>query len=200
VRVARARAVHVMDRCNLTILDEPGQQGLAQFLAEQQVEIIASLPCYLEENVDRQRGAGVFAKSVRALQRLNALGYGNDENLPLSLVYNPQGASLPPAQAKLEADYRRLLGERFGIRFTRLYVLANMPIARFGSTLISKGEFRDYMALLRGAHRSENVDHVMCRSLLSVDWQGFLYDCDFNQMLGPAFARRRSRPRSIASD
>jgi len=174
----------VIDRCNLTILEEPGQEGLAEFLAEHGVEVVASMPCYLEDNVDRQRGAGVFDRSVRALQALNALGYGRDERLPLSLVYNPQGPVLPPPQAGLEADYRRILGERFGIVFTRLYALANMPIARFGSTLVSKGQFREYMTKLRAAHRPENVGQVMCRTLVSVDWQGFLYDCDFNQMLG----------------
>lgn len=184
VSEARARGVHVIDRCNLTILFEPGQEDLADFLAEQQVEIVASLPCYLEDNVNRQRGAGVFDKSVTALSLLNALGYGHRAELPLSLVYNPQGPSLPPPQAALEADYRRRLAEDHGIVFTRLLALANMPIARFGSTLISKGEFRDYMARLRGAHQSANLEHVMCRSLVSVDWQGFLYDCDFNQMLG----------------
>jgi radical SAM/Cys-rich protein len=184
VRQARGLGVHVIDRCNLTILFEPEQEDLAEFLAEQGVEIVASLPCYLEDNVDRQRGAGVFHKSIRALLRLNALGYGRGETLPLSLVYNPQGPRLPPDQVGLEADYRKFLGERFGIVFTRLYALANMPIARFGSTLISKGQFREYMARLRAAHRPENVDQVMCHTLLSVDWQGFLYDCDFNQMLG----------------
>ncbi len=184
VREARARGVQVIDRCNLTILLEPGQDDLVGFLAAQQVEIVASLPCYLQDNVDRQRGAGVFDGSVRALQRLNALGYGRDGKLPLSLVYNPQGPVLPPSQTALEADYRRLLGERHGVVFTRLYTLANMPIARFGSTLVSKGEFGRYMARLRAAHRPENVEQVMCRRLLSVDWQGFLYDCDFNQMLG----------------
>jgi radical SAM/Cys-rich protein len=182
VREARARGVHVIDRCNLTILFEAGQDGLAEFLAQHEVEIVASLPCYLEDNVDRQRGKGVFDKSIRALRLLNSLGYG--KKLPLSLVYNPQGPSLPPNQVKLEADYRRMLGERFGIAFTRLLALANMPIARFGSTLISKGQFRDYMTTLRQAHRAENVEHVMCRTLVSVDWQGYLYDCDFNQMLG----------------
>ena len=184
VRQARSRGVHVIDRCNLTILSEPGQEDLAQFLAAQQVEVVASLPCYLEENVDRQRGAGVFDRSIRALQGLNALGYGREERLPLSLVYNPQGPALPPGQAGLEAGYRRFLGERFGIVFTRLYALANMPIARFGSTLVSKGQLREYMGRLRAAHRPENLEHVMCRTLVSVDWQGFLYDCDFNQMLG----------------
>ena len=184
VRQARALGVHVIDRCNLTILQEPGQHDLAAFLAAQQVEVVASLPCYLEDNVDRQRGSGVFERSIRALQELNALGYGRDPALPLSLVFNPQGAALPPPQQALEADYRRMLGERFGIVFTRLYALANMPIARFGSTLVSKGRFGDYMALLRGAHEPANLDQVMCRSLVSVDWQGNLFDCDFNQMLG----------------
>jgi radical SAM/Cys-rich protein len=184
VREARALEVQVIDRCNLTILFEPGQEDLAEFLAVQGVQIVASLPCYLEDNVDRQRGAGVFDKSIRALQKLNALGYGRDERLPLSLVFNPQGPSLPPPQQVLEADYRRLLGGNYGIVFTRLYALANMPIARFGSTLISKGQFRDYMARLRAAHQPANVENVMCRTLVSVDWQGYLYDCDFNQMLG----------------
>jgi radical SAM/Cys-rich protein len=187
VREARAigtSGVHVIDRCNLTILFEPGQADLAEFLATHRVEVVASLPCYSQDNVDRQRGDGVFDKSIRALQALNALGYGRDPSLPLSLVYNPQGPSLPPPQAALEADYRRMLGANFGIVFTRLLVLANMPIARFGSTLISKGQFRDYMAKLRGAHQPANLEQVMCRSLVSVDWQGYLYDCDFNQMLG----------------
>ena len=184
VRQARARGVHVIDRCNLTILFEPGQDDLADFLAAERVEVVASLPCYLEDNVDRQRGKGVFDKSIASLQRLNALGYGRDPGLPLTLVYNPQGPSLPPAQAGLEADYRKMLGERYGSVFTRLFALANMPVSRFGSTLISKGQFRDYMALLRGAHRAENAESVMCRTLVSVDYQGYLYDCDFNQMLG----------------
>ena len=193
---AREIGVHVIDRCNLTILDEPGQEGLAEFLAHQQVEITASLPCYLEDNVDRQRGKGVFQRSIAALRRLNALGYGRDDGrLALNLVYNPQGAVLPPAQAGLEADYRKDLDERYGIRFTRLYTLANMPIQRFGSALVSNGKFNDYMALLRGAHRDDNLDGVMCRSLLSVDWQGHVYDCDFNQMLGlPLAIEGRQRP------
>jgi radical SAM/Cys-rich protein len=184
VSKARSRGVHVIDRCNLTVLFEPGQEDTAGFLAGQQVEIVASLPCYLEDNVDRQRGKGVFEKSVRALRRLNELGYGDSDRLPLSLVYNPQGPSLPPAQAALEADYRKFLGERHGVRFTRLLTLANMPISRFGSMLISQGRLREYMQLLRTAHRPANLADVMCRTLVSVDWQGFLYDCDFNQMLG----------------
>jgi len=182
---SRSLGLQVMDRCNLTILEEPGHEDLASFLAAQRVEIVASLPCYLEENVDRQRGKGVFEISIRALRRLNALGYGCEgSDLGLSLVYNPQGPVLPPEQAQLEQDYRRHLGEQFGIVFNRLYTLANMPIQRFGSTLVSKGQFPDYMRLLRSAHREENLDAVMCRSLVSVDWQGTVYDCDFNQMLG----------------
>ncbi|HEX7156643.1 MAG TPA: arsenosugar biosynthesis radical SAM (seleno)protein ArsS [Burkholderiaceae bacterium] len=184
VSEARGRGVHVIDRCNLTVLLEPGQEDSAEFLAAQQVEIVASLPCYLEDNVDRQRGKGVFEKSLRVLRQLNELGYGVSERLPLSLVYNPQGASLPPPQAALEADYRKYLGERHGIVFTRLLTLANMPISRFGSMLISQGRLREYMQLLRASHRPANLAGVMCRTLLSVDWQGFLYDCDFNQMLG----------------
>ncbi|MFZ1910097.1 MAG: arsenosugar biosynthesis radical SAM (seleno)protein ArsS [Burkholderiales bacterium] len=191
---ARELGVHVMDRCNLTILDEPGQEGLAEFLAGQRVEVIASLPCYQEANVDRQRGSGVFERSLRALARLNALGYGSS-GLELSLVYNPQGAVLPPPQEQLEADYRRALGERYGIVFTRLYVLANMPIQRFGSTLVSKGQFSDYMTLLHGAHRRENLESVMCRTLISVDWRGQVYDCDFNQMLDlPLGLKGKARP------
>ena len=184
VAEARTLAIEVIDRCNLTILEEPGHADLAEFLAAQRVRIIASLPCYLEENVDRQRGNGVFRKSIAALQRLNALGYAQPgSELMLDLVYNPQGPSLPPPQAALERDYRaRLAGH--GAHFNRLLTLVNMPIQRFGSTLVSKGQFGAYMRLLREAHRDENLDSVMCRSLISVDWQGYLYDCDFNQMLG----------------
>ena len=182
---ARELGVHVIDRCNLTILEEPGQEGLAEFLAAQRVEVIASLPCYLEDNVDRQRGKGVFEKSLRAIRQLNALGYAvYASGLELNLVYNPQGPSLPPGQVQLEADYKRVLGERHGIVFNRLYTLANMPIQRFGSTLVTTGEFNEYMALLHRAHRDENLATVMCRTLVSVDWKGYVYDCDFNQMLG----------------
>jgi radical SAM/Cys-rich protein len=185
VREARSLGVRVIDRCNLTILNEPGFEDLAGFLASEGVEITASLPCYTKENVDRQRGDNVFESSILALQKLNALGYGIDATgLVLNLVYNPLGPSLPPAQERLEAAYKRELMANFGIVFNRLYTLANMPIARFGSTLVSKGQFRDYMAKLRAAHQSANLEHVMCRNLVSVDWQGFLYDCDFNQMLG----------------
>ncbi|HSA88901.1 MAG TPA: arsenosugar biosynthesis radical SAM (seleno)protein ArsS [Burkholderiales bacterium] len=182
--VARARGlgVHVIDRCNLTVLEEPGQDDLGLFLKENQVEIVASLPCYTEELVERQRGKGVYQASIRALQKLNALGYGRE--LTLNLVYNPQGPSLPPAQVKLEADYKRILGEQHGIVFNKLYTLANMPIQRFGSMLVSKGKFGAYMELLHASHRDANLASVMCRSLVSVDWQGYVYDCDFNQMLG----------------
>ncbi len=185
VREARKRGVHVMDRCNLTVLALEDQTGLAQFLAEQQVEVIASMPCYLEDNVNQQRGKGVFDESIAGLQQLNQLGYGQgDSGLQLNLVYNPQGPVLPPAQESLEADYKKVLGDNFGIVFNHLYTLANMPIQRFGSTLISKGQFEDYMKLLRESYSEANKDGVMCRSLLSVDWQGYLYDCDFNQQLG----------------
>jgi radical SAM/Cys-rich protein len=182
---ARARGVRVIDRCNLTILEEPGQEDLAAFLAAHGVEVVASLPCSLEDNVERQRGKGTFDASIRGLQRLNALGYARaGTGLGLNLVYNPQGPSLPPPQEALERDYKQHLGERFGIVFDRLFTLANMPIQRFGSMLVSKGRFDDYMGLLRGAHRNDNLEQVMCRTLVSVDWQGWLHDCDFNQQLG----------------
>lgn len=184
VQQARALGVRVIDRCNLTILFEPGQEDLAQFLADHQVEVVASLPCYSLENVDKQRGEGVFDKSIAALKRLNALGYGQPgSGLTLNLVYNPQGPSLPPDQVKLQADYKRELSGHFGIVFNDLFALANMPIKRFGSMLISKGQFRTYMQLLRDSFAGGNLEHVMCRSLVSVDWQGYLYDCDFNQQL-----------------
>jgi radical SAM/Cys-rich protein len=185
VSAARAQGLRVIDRCNLTILEEPGQESLAEFLAGNGVEVVASLPCYLEENVDAQRGDGVFAASLAGLRRLNALGYGlPDSGRMLNLVYNPLGASLPPDQRALEAAYKEQLATRYGIVFNQLYALANMPIKRFGSTLVSRHEFHDYMRLLKGAHRIENLPGVMCRTLVSVDWQGHVHDCDFNQMLG----------------
>ena len=195
VLAARNLGVHVMDRCNLTILEQPEQQDLAQFLAANAVEVVASLPCYLEENVDAQRGKGVFEASIRALRTLNALGYGRaGSGLALNLVYNPQGPTLPPAQDKLEADYYRNLADRFGIVFNQLYVLTNMPIQRFGSMLISKGRFEEYMDLLKNAYQPANLESVMCRNLVSVDWRGYVYDCDFNQMLGLPL-RLNGRPR-----
>jgi radical SAM/Cys-rich protein len=185
VERARVLGARVIDRCNLTVLEEPGHEDLAAFLAAQQVEITASLPCYTPQLVDRQRGKGVYETSIRALKKLNALGYAEPgSGLELNLVYNPQGPSLPPPQESLEADYRRELDQQHGIRFNRLYTLANMPIARFGSMLLSKGQFNAYMGLLERSFRKENLDAVMCRSLISVDWQGYAYDCDFNQMLG----------------
>lgn len=185
VEQATGLGVKVIDRCNLTILYEPGQEDLAKFLAAQRVEVIASLPCYTMENVDRQRGKGVFDKSIAALQQMNALGYGRDgTGLRLNLVYNPQGPTLPPEQSRLQADYKRELFEHFGIVFNELFVLANMPIKRFGSMLISKGRFESYMWLLKENFAAGNLDGVMCRNLVSVDWRGNLYDCDFNQQLG----------------
>jgi radical SAM/Cys-rich protein len=185
VREGRARGLDVIDRCNLTILLEPGQEDLGDFLASEGVRIVASLPCYLEENVTAQRGRGVFEASVAGLRRLNALGYGQaGSGLVLDLVFNPQGPVLPPPQCALEQDYRTALADRHGVRFNRLLTLANMPVKRFGSMLQSTGQFEGYMTLLKGAHRDENLDGVMCRDLISVDWQGSVYDCDFNQMLG----------------
>jgi radical SAM/Cys-rich protein len=180
---ARKLGVKVMDRCNLTILEQPGQEDLAEFLAGEHVEVVASMPCYLQSNVDAQRGKGVFDGSIRGLMRLNALGYGRNPDLVLNLVYNPQGPSLPPAQASLEADYKRVLSEQYDIAFNKLFVLANMPIQRFGATLITRGEFGAYIGLLQDAHLDANLDGVMCRNLISVDWRGYIYDCDFNQML-----------------
>ena len=185
VRAARAQGVRVIDRCNLTILFEPGQDDLAEFLAEQQVEVVASMPCYSAANVDKQRGDGVFDKSIAALQRLNSLGYGQPgSGLTLNLVYNPQGAVLPPNQQQLQADYKRELLAHFGIVFNDLFALTNMPIQRFGSTLVSKGTFDTYMALLQHSFQADNLAGVMCRTTVSVDWQGWLSDCDFNQQLG----------------
>ena len=184
VAAAREMGVRVLDRCNLTILELEGHEDLATFLATEQVEIVASMPCYLESNVEQQRGKGVFDASIRGLRQLNALGYGRaGSGLVLNLVYNPQGPALPPPQEALEDDYKRVLGQQHGVVFNQLYTLANMPIQRFGSMLISKKQFDGYMALLQSAHQDRNLDDVMCRNLLSVDYRGFVYDCDFNQML-----------------
>jgi len=184
VQQARKIGVHVIDRCNLTILSEPGQETLTRFLADNNVEIFASLPCYEVANVDGQRGKGVHQSSIAGIKKLNEAGYGSeDTNLKLNLVYNPGGAYLPPAQSQLEDDYKRELQQRYQIYFNQLYTITNMPIKRFGSTLISKGTFEDYMQLLKSAYQPQNLSTVMCRSLISVDWQGYIYDCDFNQML-----------------
>jgi radical SAM/Cys-rich protein len=175
---------HVIDRCNLTVLLVAGQQDLPQFLAEHRVEVVASLPCYLAENCDRQRGDGVFEKSIEALRRLNAVGYGQpDTGLVLTLVYNPVGPSLPPPQATLEAAYRRQLATRFGITFNRLYTITNMPISRFLDDLMHSGRYDAYMQKLIEAYNPVAAAGVMCRTTLSVSWDGRLYDCDFNQML-----------------
>ncbi len=185
VSAARELGVGVTDRCNLTILNEPGMEDMAQFLAAEGVEVVASMPCYLEENIDTQRGEGVYLSSIEALQKLNAIGYGQDgSGLMLNLMYNPAGPSLPPSQEGLQADYKRELQQRAGVLFNHLYVLVNMPIKRFGSTLISHGQFDEYMTLLKKSFQPGNLVTPMCRSLVSVDWQGRLYDCDFNQMLG----------------
>ncbi|HET7371523.1 MAG TPA: arsenosugar biosynthesis radical SAM (seleno)protein ArsS [Gammaproteobacteria bacterium] len=185
---ARRLGVHVMDRCNPTIIEEPGYDWVADFLAAHKIEVIASMPCYTADNVNQQRGKGVFDASISALQKLNARGYGIDgSGLELNLVYNPLGPSLPPNQQVLEAEYKQRLDDAYGIRFNNLFTLANMPIQRFGSLLISKGWFNDYMQLLKDAYRPANLDNVMCRNLISVDWRGYVYDCDFNQMLGLPF-------------
>jgi radical SAM/Cys-rich protein len=185
VQGARELGVRVIDRCNLTILLEPDQQDLAAFLARESVVVMASLPCYLEANVDRQRGTGAFAASIAGLRQLNRLGYGQSGSpLELNLVYNPQGPSLPPPQMALEEDFRRNLAERYGVVFNRLLTLANMPIERFAASLKLSGELETYCALLRQNHNPAHLDQVMCRQLISVDWRGRLFDCDFNQMLG----------------
>lgn len=194
VQEARARGVQVIDRCNLTILMLPEYADLAQFLADNNVIITASLPCYSEQNVEAQRGKGVFSDSIAALQNLNQLGYGiAGTGLILNLVYNPGGPFLPPAQQGLQQAYQKELAEKFGIQFNELLTITNMPISRFGSTLLSKGQFESYMQLLKDHFSEQNLASVMCRSLVSIDWQGQVYDCDFNQMLKmPMIASDRS--------
>ncbi len=195
MREARALGTHLMDRCNPTIIEEPGYEWVPDLLAELQVEVVASLPCYTSDNVDKQRGKGVFDASIKALRKLNDRGYGHPgSGLQLNLVYNPAGPTLPPPQEQLQADYERFLADEFGIVFNELFTLANMPIKRFGSILLSKGQFGDYMKLLHESHRAENARNVMCRSLVSVDYRGYVYDCDFNQMLDmPLGATNRPR-------
>jgi len=188
---ARAKGLRVIDRCNLVILQEPGYEDLADFLAEQGVDISASLPCYIEDNVDKQRGNGVFQQSLTALKQLNGLGYGQtDTGLKLDLVFNPQGINLPPAQQALEASYKTHLAAQYDVVFNQLFTIVNMPIQRFGSTLMSKGLFDEYMALLVASYNANTLDEVMCRELISIDWQGYVYDCDFNQMLDLPLADR----------
>ena len=185
VTEVRSLNVEVMDRCNLTILTEKGHENLASFLASNKVKIVASLPCYIKDNVDKQRGKGVFEKSILALKKLNSYGYGmKDKGLVLNLVYNPSGPQLPPSQKGLEDTYRRELKERYGIFFSNLFVLANMPINRYEKYLNIIGKLKEYNQLLKDNHNSRNLNSVMCKSTLSVDWKGYLYDCDFNQQLG----------------
>jgi radical SAM/Cys-rich protein len=194
VQEARSLNRHVIDRCNLTILFEPGQENLAEFLAHHQVKVVASLPCYGPENVDAQRGDGVFDKSIRALQKLNDLGYGRDENLQLNLVYNPNGASLPAPQKALEEDYKTRLHNDFGIVFNHLFTITNMPIARFASFLKKSGKLDEYQELLVNAFNPEAVEGLMCRNTLNISWQGEVYDCDFNQMLGLPWSKGQKAP------
>jgi len=184
VNEARKRDIHVIDRCNLSVLFEPGQEHLAQFLTEKGVEIIASLPCYSKENVDKQRGRGTFNKSIEALLLLNRLGYGKTPGLQLNLVYNPVGAHLPPLQENLEKEYKERLLEDFGISFNKLFTITNMPIKRYANYLRANHQLEDYRNLLIQNFNPQTLDGLMCRNTLSVSWDGKLYDCDFNQMLG----------------
>ncbi|MFL6449565.1 MAG: arsenosugar biosynthesis radical SAM (seleno)protein ArsS [Bryobacteraceae bacterium] len=193
VEESRRLQKRVIDRCNLTILLEPGQEDLLEFLRNQEVAIIASLPCYTAENVDKQRGRGVFERSIRALQLLNEAGYGKpDSGLQLDLVFNPGGASLPPAQQALEHEYKHRLRDNFGIEFGRLLTITNMPISRFSAQLVRLGKQEQYRQLLANSFNPGTIEHLMCRSLISVSWDGRLYDCDFNQMLGMPTMRRVS--------
>ena len=197
VSAAIDMGIRVIDRCNLTVLKE--LPWLAPFLAEKGVEVVASLPCYLKENVDAQRGKGTYEESIAGLRQLNELGYGRDADKILNLVFNPQGASLPPQQVALEADYKKHLHDKFTIAFNNLLTITNMPINRFGSMLLSKGEFNDYIDLLKNAHSDCNISTVMCRTMVSVDWQGYLYDCDFNQMLNQPMGGRRTHISQLAA-
>ncbi len=184
VETFRAAGRRVIDRCNLTILSEPGYQWVADFLAQQSVDVVASLPCYLEDNVDGQRGRGVFGRSIDGLLKLNALGFGRDDSsLKLDLVFNPTGPSLPPDQSALELDYKRELKSRFGIQFNRLLTITNIPIRRYASFLHKRGQLNQYMTLLADHFNPSAAQNVMCRSLLSIGWDGAIFDCDFNQMI-----------------
>lgn len=194
VKAARALGVKVIDRCNLTILMEEGYEDMAGFLADNQVEVVASLPCYSLENVDKQRGKGAFDGSILGLHKLNALGYGKaDSELVLNLVYNPQGATLPPNQQQLEDDYKHELKQHFDIEFNQLFALTNMPIQRFGAVLLAKNEFHPYMNLLKDNYMADNLKDVMCRETISVNWLGELFDCDFNQQLEIPVANKSRR-------
>jgi radical SAM/Cys-rich protein len=191
---------HVMDRCNLTVIFEPGKDYLPELFQRHGVELVCSLPCYSQENVDKQRGKGTFDTSIRALQRLNEIGYGqSDSNLILNLIYNPVGPHLPPPQQKLEQDYKQILAENFGIAFNHLYCLTNMPITRYATHLKLRGEYDRYLDLLSTNFNGATLDQVMCRNLISVGWEGLIYDCDFNQMLNLPIRDRAGTPLHISS-
>jgi len=200
IKKLREKNIHIIDRCNLTILEERGMSRMVDFLAEQEVEIVASLPCYKDKNVDTQRGKGVFAKSIKALQRLNKKGYGLNRKLMLNLVYNPQGAELPPKQSELELEYKTYLLENYNISFNNLFTITNMPINRFGSTLVSKKMFHSYMDLLKSTFSMVAKENVMCRNLLSIDYEGYVYDCDFNQMLGIDISNNKTHITDVKKD
>ena len=200
IKKLREKNIHIIDRCNLTILQEKGMSKMIDFLAEHEVEIVASLPCYKDINVDAQRGKGVFTKSIKALQRLNKKGYGMNKKLMLNLVYNPQGAELPPKQTELELEYKSYLLVNYNILFNNLFTITNMPINRFGSTLISKKMFHSYMDLLKSTFSQIAKENVMCRNLLSIDYEGYVYDCDFNQMLGVDISNKKTHITDIKKD
>jgi radical SAM/Cys-rich protein len=183
VKELRQHDIRIIDRCNLTILNEDGMEDLPSFFVKHKVEIIASLPCYIKKNVDRQRGKGVFVESINILKRLNNIGYGVNKDLILNLVYNPQGPVLPPSQIKLEKEYKSYLKKSFDIEFNNLFTITNMPINRFGSTLVSQDKFNNYMKLLKSSFSEKAKENVMCKELISIDYNGNVFDCDFNQML-----------------
>lgn len=185
-----ALGIEITSRCNITVLFEPQQEDLAQWYAQRQIRLVCSLPCYTEDNVDAQRGKGTFDKSIAGLQLLNSLGYGVDRKLPLDLVYNPGGAFLPPEQSALESDYRQMLETNFGIVFSNLLAITNLPVNRFAHALRRDGELEDYQHLLVSNFNAANIDGLMCRHLINLDWEGRIYDCDFNQMLDIPFANR----------
>jgi len=200
IKKLREKNIHIIDRCNLTILQEKGMSKMIDFLAEHEVEIVASLPCYKDINVDAQRGKGVFTKSIKALQRLNKKGYGLNKKLMLNLVYNPQGPELPPKQSELELEYKSYLLENYNIIFNKLFTITNMPINRFGSMLVSKKKFHSYMDLLKSTFSKTAKENVMCRNLLSIDYEGYVYDCDFNQMLGIDMSNKKTHITDIKKD
>ena len=197
---ARILGCHVINRCNLTVLLEPGKDHLFDFFKSNKVEIIASLPCYEKTNVDAQRGENVFIKSIEVLRRFNQIGYGSTKGLMINLVYNPQGPVLPPNQLDLEKQYKKSLKEKYNIVFNNLYLITNMPISRFGSTLITRKEFNPYMKLLKDNFNNQTLNHLMCKSMISIDYQGYMYDCDFNQMLGIALNNNIKKHISGLSD